>query len=213
MGYMVNLTMEGKAAAVIGGGEVAARKVEDLLAAKARVTVIAPSACARIVALAEEKRIEAHWRPYRTEDLENVFVAIAATDDELVNAGIARDARERKVLVNVVDRPALCTFTMPATVRRGDLTLAVATEGRAPALASLLREELEGRYGAEYAGLADMFGDLRSEMIVLGWEGAAIREALAGLYRDGVTKLIADGDPGRLREFLRARLGPEFPLP
>jgi precorrin-2 dehydrogenase/sirohydrochlorin ferrochelatase len=185
MSYVVNLALEGRAAVVIGGGEVAARKVRDLLAAKANVTVIAPQACNRIAALADEKRIVAHGRPYRTGDLAGAFVAIAATDDEDLNARVAGDAAAMNVLVNVVDRPALCTFTVPATVRRGDLTLAIATEGRCPALAGILREELEARYGPEYSELVSLFGQLRKKMIGLGWDGQRIRETLAGMYRAG----------------------------
>ena len=194
MSYLVNLALEGRAAVVIGGGEVAARKVQDLLAAKANVTVIAPQLCDGIVALADEKRIVAHGRPYRTGDLAGAFVAIAATDDEDLNARIYGDAAAMNVLVNVVDRPALCTFTVPATVHRGDLTIAIATEGRCPALAGILREELEGRYGPEYAELVSLFGELRKKMIELGWNGQRIRETLAGIYRGGVMERIAAGD-------------------
>ena len=179
MSYMVNLAVEGRLAVVIGGGQVAARKVQDLLAAGARVMVFAPRACHRVVALAEEKRIQLHFRPYTKADLAGAFVAVCATDDEEVNARVAALAEEHRiqlhlrpyaktdlagafvavcatgdpevnarvagdaasmgVLVNVVDRPALCTFTVPATLSRGDLTLAVATEGRCPALAGILQ--------------------------------------------------------------------------
>jgi precorrin-2 dehydrogenase/sirohydrochlorin ferrochelatase len=205
MSYLVNLALEGRAAVVIGGGEVAARKVQDLLAAKANVTVIAPQLCDGIVALADEKRIVAHGRPYRTGDLAGAFVAIAATDDEDLNARIYGDAAAMNVLVNVVDRPALCTFTVPATVHRGDLTIAIATEGRCPALAGILREELEGRYGPEYAELVSLFGELRKKMIELGWNGQRIRETLAGIYRGGVMERITAGDRGALDEFLTRR--------
>jgi precorrin-2 dehydrogenase/sirohydrochlorin ferrochelatase len=207
----VNLALEGRAAVVVGGGEVAARKVQDLLAAKANVTVIAPQLCDGIVALANEKRIVAHGRPYRTGDLAGAFVALAATDDEDLNARISSDAAAMNVLVNVVDRPALCTFTVPATVRRGDLTIAVATEGRCPALAGILREELEARYGREYAELVGLFGELRKRMIELGWDGGRIRETLAGIYRDGVMERIAAGDQELLDDYLRSRFGPSFP--
>jgi len=213
MGYMVNLSVAGRSAVVVGGGEVARRKVEDLLAAEAGVTVVAPRACPRIVALAEEKRIRAHWRPYRAEDLGDAFVVIAATDDARVNAAVFADATARSVLVNVVDCPALCTFTVPATVSRGDLTIGVATEGKCPALSGILREELEGRYGPEYGKLVDLFGELRNRMIALAWEGQAIREKLAGLYRDGVVSLISAGDEKMLDEFLASRLGPSFRRP
>jgi precorrin-2 dehydrogenase / sirohydrochlorin ferrochelatase len=204
MSYLVNLALEGRAALVVGGGEVAARKVQNLLTAKATVTVVAPQLCDGIVALADEERIVAHRRPYRTADLAGAFVAIAATDDEALNARVAGDAAAMNVLVNVVDRPALCTFTVPATLRRGDLTIAVATEGRCPALAEILRDELEGRYGPEYAELVSLFGELRKRMIELGWDGQRIRQTLAGIYRDGAVERIAAGDRRLLNEFLRS---------
>jgi len=202
MSYLVNLALEGRAAVVVGGGEVAGRKVQDLLAAKAQVTVIAPQLCDGIVALADERLVVAHGRPYRTGDLAGAFVAIAATDDEGINARVAADAAARNVLVNVVDRPALCTFTVPATLRRGDLTLAISTEGRCPALAGILRDELDRRYGPEYAELAGLFGEVRKKMIELGWDGRRIRETLAGIYRDGAIERIAAGDRIALDEFL-----------
>ena len=206
MSYLVNLALEGRAAVVIGGGQVAARKVHDLLAAKADVTVIAPQLCDGVVALADEKRIVAHRRPYRTRDLARAFVAIAATDDETLNARISADAAAVNVLVNVVDRPALCTFTVPATVHRGDLTIAIATEGRCPALAGILREELEARYGPEYAELVGLFGELRKKMNERGWDGQRIRQTLTGMYRDGAVERIAAGDRETLDRILD-RLG------
>jgi precorrin-2 dehydrogenase/sirohydrochlorin ferrochelatase len=213
MSYMVNLAVEGRLAVVIGGGPVAARKVQDLLAAGARVMVFALRACDRVVALAQENRIQLHLRPYAKADLAGAFVAVCATSDPEVNARVAGDAVSMGVLVNVVDRPALCTFTVPATLGRGALTLAVATEGRCPALAGILREELESRYGEEYSALVDLFADLRKTMIGLAWDGARIRETLAGLYRNGAIGFIARGERQPLNDFLRSRLGAAFPLP
>ena len=189
MSYMVNLIVEGRVAVVIGGGEVATRKVQDLLAARAAVTVIAPHACGRIVALAQGKQIQARFRPYRKEDLTGAFVAVAATDDEEINTRVANDAAAMNVLVNVIDRPALCMFTVPH-VRRGDLTFAVATEGRCPALAGILREELEARYGPEYSELVTLFAEVRQRMIAQAWDGRRIRETLTKAYRDGVVGVV-----------------------
>ena len=208
MGYMVNLTLDGRAALVVGGGEIARRKVEDLLAAKARVTVVAPQISAGIVALAAQAGVRAHARPYQSLDIRDCAVVIAATDDEDLNAQVARDCISRNILVNVVDRPALCTFTVPATVHRGNLTIAIATEGLSPAFSGILREELEGRYGPEYGSLVELFGDLRKKMIAAGWKGTEIREKLAMLYRDGIIELLNDGS--RLREFLGSKLGAEI---
>jgi siroheme synthase-like protein len=204
MGYMVNLSLRGRAALVVGGGEIARRKVLDLLAAQASVTVVAPRACAGIVELAEQGRIRAHWRPYRAEDIGDAFVAIAATDDNDVNVAVSRDATARNVLVNVVDVPALCTFIVPATVHRGDLTIAITTDGGCPSLASILREELEGRYGPEYGKLVSLFSELRRRMKALAWDGPTIREKLAAIYRDGVVELIAAGDERKLDELLES---------
>ena len=191
MSYLVNLALEGQAAVVVGGGEVAARKVQDLLAAKAQVTVIAPMFCDDLVALAAAKRIVAQGRPYLAGDLAGAFVAVAATDDEGLNARVAADAAALNVLVNVVDRPALCTFTVPATLRRGDLTIAVSTEGRCPALAGILREELEERYGPEYSELVNRFAEFRKSMIEQGWDGPRIRETLARIYREPILPACA----------------------
>jgi len=213
MSYMVNLSITGRLAVVIGGGQVAARKIQDLLAAGARVKVFATRACDRVATLAEEKCIQLHLRPYAEANLAGAFVAVCATDNEEVNARVAGDAASMGVLVNVVDRPALCTFTVPATLSRGDLTLAVATEGRCPALAGILREELGQRYGEEYSALVDLFADLRKTMMALAWDGGRIRESLTDLYRNGATGFVARGERQPLHDFLRSRLGATFPLP
>lgn len=210
MGYMVNLSLEGRGALVVGGGEIARRKVEDLLAARARVTVIAPEICPGIAALAEQQRIRAYCRPYQAGDIGDAFVVIAATDDEALNAAVGNEAKDRNALVNVVDRPAHCTFTVPATVHRGALTIAIATDGLSPAFSGILREELEGRYGPEYGALVELYGGLRGKMIALGWKGPEIREKLAAIYRDGIVELIASGDADRVNRFLASRLGTDF---
>ena len=179
MGYMANLVVEGREALIVGGGKIAARKAEDLLAAGARVTVVAPDICDEIGALP----VRQHRRPYQPSDIGDSFVVIAATDDEERNAQVSRDCVAHHVLVNVVDRPALCTFTVPASVHRGDLTIAIATNGRCPAFASLLREELEDRYGPDYGPLLERFEQERKRMIAGREPGPRIRERIAELYR------------------------------
>lgn len=203
---MVNLSLEGRAALVVGGGAIASRKAEDLLQAKAVVTVVAPEIGEEMVALAVQDRVQVFVRPYQSSDIGKSFVVIAATDSNEVNTAVFEDATARNVLVNVVDVPDLCTFTVPATVHRGNLTIAIATEGLSPAFSGILREELEGRYGAEYGTLVELFGDLRKKMIAAGWKGAVIRDKLAEIYRAGAIGIIKAGDDHRLREFLAAHL-------
>ena len=213
MSYLVNLSIEGRKALVVGAGAVALRKVEGLLAAGALVTVVAPNACEAIRRLTREGRVALLDKPYEAGDLAEVSLVIAATDDEAVNAAVSVAAQEAGLLVNVVDRPALCTFTLPAVVRRGDLTLAVATEGRCPAFARALREELEERYGDIYGEALEFMGRLRDTMLSEGWDSARIQKVLADLYADGIVALIRSGDAQALAAFLRHHLGPGFPLP
>ena len=213
MGYVVNLVLEGRPAVVVGGGSVAARKVEDLLTAKASVRVVATEARAKVRSLAAEGLISGHWRPYAASDLDGAFLAIAATNDESVNARVAADAMARNILVNVVDRPRLCTFTLPAVARRGELTFTVSTNGLCPSLAAVLRDEITERYGPEYAELASLFGRLRKQMMALGWDGRRITKTVSEIYRDGIAGVVLAGDREPLEALLKARLGSEFPLP
>jgi precorrin-2 dehydrogenase/sirohydrochlorin ferrochelatase len=213
MSYLVNLSIEGRKALVVGAGAVALRKAQGLLEAGARVTVVAPEACEGLLALAGQGRLDLRLKTYEARDLEGAVLVLAATDDEAVNARVSADCSCLGLLVNVADRPALCTFTLPAVVRRGDLTLAVATEGRCPAFARALREELEERYGDIYGEALEFMGRLRDTMLSEGWDSARIQKVLADLYADGIVALIRSGDAQALAVFLRHHLGPGFPLP
>ena len=212
MGYLVNLVLDRKPTVVVGAGSVALRKVTGLLAAGARVTVIAPRSCEDIRTLASNGRIALVEREYARGDLAGAFLVIAATADESLNVSISDEARSLNILVNVVDRPAVCTFTLPAVVRRGNLSLAVATEGRCPALARALREDLESRYGQEYAELLDVMGRLRDQMLERGWESPRIQEALSRIYREGLLGRLAPSSAKELEGFVTDVAGEPFPL-
>jgi precorrin-2 dehydrogenase/sirohydrochlorin ferrochelatase len=213
MGYLVNLTIKGRPAVVVGGGSVASRKVRDLLDCGGDVTVVASTVCPEIQELAAAGRVRLFLHLYSSDDLCGAFVAVAATDDEEVNARISREAQAAGVLVNVVDRPALCTFTLPAVVRRGDLTIAIATEGRCPALASILREELGETFGPEFAEAVRVFGEIRRQMIAQGWNSGRVREAVRRLYKAGLVDKIKQGDRAGLAALIRTHLGSSFPVP
>jgi precorrin-2 dehydrogenase/sirohydrochlorin ferrochelatase len=213
MSFLVNLVLEGRPALVVGAGAIAARKVRDLLAGGAQISVVAPEVCAEIEDLARSASVTLLRRSYERQDLRGMFVVVAATNDEELNASVSQDARALGILVNVVDRPALCTFTLPAVVRRGDLTLAVATDGRCPAFSSALKEELESSYGPEYADALDLLAELRREMMARGWSSPQIQQAIAGIYRAGLMERIASRDCSGVAALLRDRLGEEFPAP
>jgi precorrin-2 dehydrogenase/sirohydrochlorin ferrochelatase len=164
--YPVNLVgLADRRCIVVGGGEVAQRKVESLLEAGAeRLLVISPCLTHKLRALLQANRIEHHPRGYQQGDLEGAFVVIAATHDPDVNRDVWQEAQERRLLINVVDDPHHCNFFVPSVVRRGDLTISISTGGQDPALSARLRQELEPRFGREYAAFLEIAGALRDRV-------------------------------------------------
>ena len=191
--YPVTLNLSGRLCVVVGGGNVAARKVSSLLDAGARVRVVSPELCQPLEELAQADRIEHRERAYRSDDLDGAVLVISATDDRETNERVSADARERGLLVNVVDVPELCTFQVPAGVRRGSLLITVSTGGKSPALSRRIRERLQETFREEYAAFLDLLGELRpqvKERIASQsrrqqvWEAILDSEALA-LVREG----------------------------
>jgi len=190
--YPMFLNVTGKRCVVVGGGTVALRKVKGLLAHGASLEVISPSACSELSELAETRLISLKCRRYKPGDLVGAFVVIAATTDSKTNQEVASEARRRKTLVNVVDRPEESDFIVPACLCRGDLTIAVSTAGKSPALARKIRTRLEKNFGDEYASLTDLIGEVRAELrqrsvTVSGddWQKALDIDLLVKLLRDG----------------------------
>lgn len=188
--YPVALDLEGKRCLVAGGGTIATDKVEGLLVAGARVVVVSPKVSPRIEELTAAGLVALHRRDYGPDDLEGVFLAYGATDDLEVNARITADARARGVLVNAVDDPPNCDFFAMAIVRRGDLQIAISTNGLSPAFARWLREELEETLPSEYAELLDVLADVRRDVRSRGpippyerWQAAIDDEVLTRLRR------------------------------
>ena len=162
--YPAFLDLRGRNCLVVGGGVIAERKVESLVACGARVTVVTREVTPGLAELAEGGAIELCLRRYTSDDLAGMFLVIAATDDPAVQARIGGEAKERGLLVNVVDEPAHCTFIVPAVARRGELSIAISTGGRSPALAARIREKLEGLFGPEYEEWVDLLGQLRAPL-------------------------------------------------
>jgi precorrin-2 dehydrogenase/sirohydrochlorin ferrochelatase len=144
---------------VVGGGEVANRKARKLLQARAKVAVVSPDVKPELASMAAE----VHRRPYREGDLEGAFLVFAATDVREANAAVAREAHERGILVNVVDKPSEGDFALPSTLRRGQLQVAVSTGGASPILARRIRRELEDAFGFEWADVVAELGRVRRD--------------------------------------------------
>ena len=205
--YPVFLEMKDRPCVVVGGGAVAERKVEGLLASGARLTVISPELTPILAALREEGRLHHIARPYREGDLEGCEVAVVATDDGAANTEVAREGRRRRVWVNAVDDPANCDFILPSVIRRGDVVIAASTGGASPALARRLREELEAFLSDEYAPLAELLREVRQELRSRGItvEPETWQRAINGSLRT----LLAQGRQGEARAHLLASLGVE----
>ncbi len=164
--YPLNLiNLSARKAVVIGGGTVALRKVEGLLAAGAQVTVISPALTDGMAVLHAEGRITVIPRAYQEGDLDGAWLVVAATDDATVNRAVYAEAERRGCLVNVVDDPEHSNFIVPAVVRRGEVTVAVSTGGSSPALARRLRERLAEVIGPEYGELAALLAELRPTLL------------------------------------------------
>ena len=193
-GYPVNLLVDGKPCLVIGGGMVAARKVEGLLAAGATVRVVASSVGTEVRAL----RVPYEERAYQAGDLAGQWLVITATGDPAVNAAVAAEASAARVWLNAADDPASCTFTLPAVFRQGPLTVAVATGGYSPTLAGFLKAYLSGEVGPEWATLAVMLSAARERMQSEGrsteapdWRGVVSWDML-NLIRSGQVDLAKE---------------------
>ncbi len=190
--YPVFLNIQGKHCVVIGGGDVALRKVKMLLEGGADITVISPTFHPDLVQLFKEKTIQLIHRDYQHGDLENARMAIVATNIQERNRKVAQEARDRGILVNVADDPEGSDCILPSFFRRGKLTLAISTGGASPALAKKIRIELEQKFGEEFSQLLNLVEEVRSTLrshqvhaASEVWQEALDLDKLIGLIRSG----------------------------
>lgn len=158
------MNIRGRQCLVVGGGQVAARKVYLLHRAGAQVTVVSPVLCDELQRWAQAGDITHVVREYQDADLDGVKIVIAATNQEAVNAAIAEQAERRGLPVNVVDNQALCSFIMPSIIDRTPVQIAISTGGASPVLARLLRAKLETFIPAAYGRLAELLERFRERV-------------------------------------------------
>ena len=209
--YPINIDISGKRCVVVGGGEVAARKVEVLVRAGAKVRVVSPELVPKLKELAEKDEIEHAQRPYRKGDLKGAFLAFIATDDETTNRKAASDAPPN-TLVNVADRPGECNFTLPALVERGEVVIAISTGGQSPALARHIRETLEGVVGKEYGEMARILGAAREKRFKESGYSKASQEAFTKLVNSELINYLRAGDMDGVDRIFKSILGPGYSL-
>ena len=155
------LDLAGRRCVVIGAGSVAEQKIRGLIAAGARLRVIAPHATPYLQRLARSKRILWQRREFAVGDLKGALLVVAATNSPATHAKIYREARRKNILCNVVDVPQECDFYYPAVVRRGSLQIAISTSGQSPALAQHLRRYLDSQLSPEYSAWVAALGRKR----------------------------------------------------
>lgn len=193
-GYPITLVdLSTSRCVVVGGGEVAARKVAALREAGARPVIISPAICEQLGRQVESGEIDAVERQYRPGDLAGAHLVIVATDDPATNEAVWYEAQQAGCLVNVVDDPSMCNFHVPATVRRGALTLAVSTGGNSPLLARRIREGLEQQFDAAYEPYLELLGELRSRVLEQVPEPDRRRALWESLLDSDVQDLIGAG--------------------
>lgn len=159
--YAMMVDLKRRPCLVVGGGRVAERKAKSLIESGAHVKLVSPTATPRIKEWAFAGTIDWINRTYREEDNDNQFLVIAATNNKNVNRQVHQAAILRKQWVNVADQPELCNFTVPATVRRGNLQIHISTNGACPAVTKKIRCELEEIYGGEYELYLDLMQEIR----------------------------------------------------
>ncbi|MDL1956038.1 MAG: bifunctional precorrin-2 dehydrogenase/sirohydrochlorin ferrochelatase [Candidatus Desulfofervidus auxilii] len=159
--YPILLDLKGKNCLVVGGGQVAWRKIKRLLDCGAKVKVVAREVLPELKEAIDKKNVIYLGKEYKSEFLKDTFLVIGATDDEELNQKLSIEANNINILCNIVDQPEKCNFIVPSVVVRGDLIIAISTSGKSPALAKRLRLRLEKEFGEEYAHFLNLLGKIR----------------------------------------------------
>jgi uroporphyrin-III C-methyltransferase/precorrin-2 dehydrogenase/sirohydrochlorin ferrochelatase len=163
--YPIFMNVEHKPVLLIGGGSVAEQKIKSLLEAKADVTVLAPRMSEAIEHYAREQHVSLLRRKYVSGDVKGFFLAIGATNCRDVQISIFNDAQREHIPVNIVDVPDLCTFYLSSIFQKGDLTIAVSTNGKSPTLGKIIRDKIRDEFSQGYPELLNMLGGMRSHVL------------------------------------------------
>jgi len=200
------LNIRGRSCAVIGGGEVAARKVSLLLEAGAAVTVYAPELGDTLTDLRDAGKLKHVAKRFSEEILDGCTLAIAATDDDTVNREVSQAARRRNIPVNVVDQPELCSFIVPSIVDRSPVVVAVSTGGASPVLARLIRARLETMIPAAYGRLARLVETFRDKVKARFRQAPKRRVFWEDVLQGPVAELVFAGQEDAARSELEKKL-------
>ena len=197
--YPIFLELGGRRVVLIGGGMVALRKAQALLAAGARLIVVAERINDMLAALCRGSDAELVKAPYSKNYLAGALLAVAATNNHQLNKQIYHDCQELEVLCNVVDVPELCDFYVPAVVKRDDLQIAISTEGQCPAYAGHIRKKLEEMYTVKHGQFLTELEALRKQIIRDVPEPADRKTLLGHLVDDKSFEYFVENGPSKWR--------------
>jgi precorrin-2 dehydrogenase/sirohydrochlorin ferrochelatase len=197
--YPLFLDLQDRPVLVVGGGVVAERKAESLLAAGAVVHLVAPDVTPSLATLT----IRIQQRKFVEADLDGMVLVISATDDRAAQEQIAAAARARNIPINTVDQPDLCDFIVPAIVRKGDVVLAISTSGRSPALAAALRARLESVVTEDVARAVRILGEVRNEVHSRFRDPDRRKQIFEGIVASGILDWIGECDDRAALERVR----------
>jgi precorrin-2 dehydrogenase len=192
--YPIMLDIRKRSVIVIGGNHIAAQKAAALVASGAQVTVQSTEFCAELRDMNQRDEIVLRNKMYETGDLAGSFVVVAATNDPALIESIWQETQERGQLVNIVDVPARCNFIVPSILRRGQLTVAVSTEGASPALAKRIRQHLEGLFPPAYEGYLQLASIIRAHLRNLHVSYEQRDEFFGAFFESNILQLLIEGD-------------------
>jgi uroporphyrin-III C-methyltransferase/precorrin-2 dehydrogenase/sirohydrochlorin ferrochelatase len=162
--YPVFLKMDHQPILIVGGGRVAEQKINSLLETKPDITVIAPEISPAIMKLVEEEKVNLRQREFRDSDMDEFFIVIGATDDRKTQEKIYSEARSKGIQVNIVDVPELCTFYLSSVFQKGDLKIAISTNGKSPTLGKIIRDKIRNEFSNGYPELLERLGEIRPDV-------------------------------------------------
>ncbi len=198
------LNIKNRHCVVIGGGDVAMRKVSMLLKADAAITLYSPEICHELQDLVSAKKIKFVAEKFAENQLQGACMVIAATDDEAVNEAVSVAAKAQNIPVNVVDAPDLCTFTMGSIIDRSPVVIAISSEGNAPVLARYIRAKIETMLPATYGRIADIAGEFREKVKLKFGTTQARRIFWEGVLQGPFVERVLSGQEQTAREMLGA---------
>ena len=202
--YPIFLDLRGRRCIIIGGGAVAQRKIEGLLAAGAEITVVSPELSEGLRLSVAQRSIKHVPRKYETGDLAGYALAYVATDDRATAAAVFSEARAAGIWVNCADVPSCCDFILPAVIRRGELAVAISSGGASPAATRAIREELESYLTEDFAQLVQTASEVRAALRqrLIHARAASWNEALKGEFR----VLLRQGKAAEAKQLLLTQL-------